>query len=112
MLLGLAMVVCVAVFVISAFLLRARMHRLSVAYEARMKTLEAADVVLMHQREIAAFEAELRDAANDAEVMRRNAALFRLLWPHEYDRAFYTGQRFIAQCSRVVTLASAHQAFP
>jgi hypothetical protein len=39
-------------------------------------------------------------------VMRRNAILFRLLWPEEYDRAFYSGQRLIAQCSRIVTLAS------
>lgn len=106
MLLGVAMVVCIAVFVTCAFVLRARMHRLSVAYETRMKTLEAAEAVLVRQRDLAALEAELKNAAKDAEVMRRNAALFRLLWPHEYDRAFYTGQRFIAQCSRVVTLAS------
>ena len=110
MLLGLTMVVCIAVFVICAFLLRARMHRLSVAYEARMKTLQAAEAVLLQQREIESVETELRCAAKDAEVMRRNAALFRLLWPHEYDRAYYTGQRFIAQCRRIVTLTSAGQA--
>ena len=112
MLIGVAMVVCIAVFVISAFALRARMHRLSVTYEARMKTLEAAEAVLVRQRDVVALETELQNAAKDAEVMRRNAGLFRLLWPHEYDRAFYTGQRFIAQCSRVITLASARQALP
>lgn len=106
------MVVCIAVFVITALALRVRMHRLSVAYEARMKTLQAAEAVLLQQRDIASVESELRDAAKDAEVMRRNAALFRLLWPHEYDRAFYSGQRFIAQCTRIVTLASARQALP
>jgi Tfp pilus assembly protein PilX len=110
MVFGLTMVVCVAVFVVCAFALRARMHRLSVTYEARMKTLQAAEAVLLQQRDIASVETELRTASKDAEVMRRNAALFRLLWPHEYDRAFYSGQRFIAQCSRIVTLASAGQA--
>lgn len=112
MLVGVTMVVCITVFVVSAFALRARMHRLSVTYEARVKTLQAADAVLIHQRDVAALETELRNAAKEAAVMRRNAGLFRLLWPHEYDRAFYTGQRFIAQCSRVITLASVRQALP
>jgi hypothetical protein len=37
--------------------------------------------------------------------MRRNALLFRLLWPHEYDRTFYAGERLIAQSSRLLALA-------
>jgi hypothetical protein len=105
MILGLATIVCIAVFVASAFALRARMHHLSAAYEARAKTLAAAEQVLM-ATDVAAIERELQSVVKDSKVMRSNAVLFRTLWPDEYDRAFYAGQRLIAQCSRIVTLSS------
>lgn len=106
MILGLTTVVCIAVFVVCAFVLRSRMHGLSAAYEARIKTLAAADAVLMAQNDVSHVERELRSVVKDANVMRRNAVLFRTLWPDEYDRAFYAGQRLIAQCTRIVALSS------
>lgn len=81
------------------------MHRLSAAYEARMKTLAAAEAVLLEQGDVTAVEREMRAVAKNAAVMRSNAMLFRLLWPEEYDRAFYAGQRLIAQYTRIVALA-------
>jgi hypothetical protein len=81
------------------------MHHLSAAYEARMKTLAAAEAVLLAQADVAGVERELQSVVKDTDVMRRNAVLFRLLWPHEYDRAFYSGQRLIAQYSRIVALS-------
>lgn len=106
MFVGVTTIVCIVVFVICAFLLRVRMHRLSAVYEARMKTLAAAEAVLLEQGDVSAVERELHSVKKDTTVMRRNAMLFRLLWPEEYDRAFYAGQRLIAQYSRIVALAS------
>jgi hypothetical protein len=87
-------------------MLRTRMHRLSAAYEARIKTLAAAETVLWAQNDVSHVERELQSVVKDANVMRRNAVLFRTLWPDEYDRAFYAGQRLIAQCTRIVALAA------
>lgn len=82
------------------------MHRLSAAYETRMKTLEAAEAVLLARGDVTIVESEMQSVVRDAHVMRRNALLFRSLWPHEYDKAFYAGQRLIAQYSRIVALTS------
>lgn len=106
MFLGVTTVICIAVFVVCAFVLRARMHRLSAAYETRMKTLEAAEAVLLARGDVTIVESEMQSVVRDAHVMRRNALLFRSLWPHEYDKAFYAGQRLIAQYSRIVALTS------
>jgi Tfp pilus assembly protein PilX len=106
MFVGLTTVVCIAVFVVSAFALRIRMHRLSAVYEARIKTLAAAEAVLLEQGDINGVQLELESVVKNTTVMRRNAMLFRLLWPEEYDRAFYTGQRLIAQYTRIVALGS------
>jgi hypothetical protein len=105
MIVGLTTIVCIVVFVVCAFVLRARMHHLSAAYEARMKTLAAAEAVLLQQDDVTTVEREMRAVTKNAAVMRRNAVLFRLLWPEEYDRAFYSGQRLIAQYTRIVALA-------
>lgn len=105
MFLGLTTIVCIVVFVVSAFALRVRMHRLSAVYEAHIKTLAAAEAVLLEQRDLGAVERELQSIVRNTNVMRRNAILFRSLWPDEYDRAFYSGQRLIAQYSRIVALS-------
>jgi hypothetical protein len=78
-------------------------------YEAQMKAMHAAEVVLLSEGtepNVSAIERDIREAAVNAKVMRRNAALFRLLWPHEYDRAFYAGERLIAQSTRLLALTS------
>ena len=106
MVLGLTTVICIVAFVICAFILRMRMHRLSAAYETRMKTLAAAEAVLLQQDNIDRVHHEMQAVINDTKVMRRNAILFRLLWPQEYDRAFYAGQRLIAQYTRLVALTT------
>jgi hypothetical protein len=109
MVLGIAAIVCIVVFVVCAFILRSQMHRLSASYEAQMKALHAAELVLLEQRRrpnIACIEVDMRIVAQTSSVMRRNAGLFRLLWPHEYDRAFYAGERLIALSSRVLALSS------
>lgn len=82
------------------------MHRMSAAYEARMKTLAAAEAALLEQGSIDRVHDEMQAVINNTKVMRRNAMLFRLLWPEEYDRAFYAGQRLIAQYTRLVALTS------
>jgi hypothetical protein len=68
--------------------------------------LAAAEAVLLEQGDVHAVERELQHVVKNAKVMRQNAVLFRLLWPEEYDRAFYSGQRLIAQYSRIVALTS------
>ena len=80
------------------------MHRMSAAYETRIKTLAAAEAVLLAQGDATNVEREMQSVVKDSKVMRRNAVLFRSLWPHEYDRAFYSGQRLIAQYTRIVAL--------
>lgn len=85
------------------------MHRLSALYEAQTKALLAAELVLLDggsQPDVQALERRIAAATRHARVMRRNAALFRLLWPEEYDRAFYSAQRLIAQSSRLAALSS------
>jgi hypothetical protein len=108
MLLGLVSIACIVIFVVCAFLLRERMCTLLAIYEAQTKAMMAAEVVLLSegkQPNVRALEHDIREAATNAAVMRRNALLFRLLWPHEYDRTFYAGERLIAQSSRLLALA-------
>jgi hypothetical protein len=109
MALGIATIVCIVAFVVSAFALRLRMYRLSAVYEAQTKALLAAEFALQAggaQPDTRALEQHIAKAARHARVMRRNAMLFRLLWPEEYDRAFYAAQRLIAQSSRLAALSS------
>jgi hypothetical protein len=106
MFVGVTTVVCIVAFVVSAFALRVRMHRLSAVYEAKIKTLAAAEAVFLQQGDVEAVEREMQHVVKNTRVMRQNAVLFRLLWPEEYDRAFYSGQRLIAQYSRIVALTS------
>lgn len=109
MVLGITTIVCIAVFVVSAFALRYRMHELSAIYEAETAALLAAEVVLLDggaPPDVREIERKIRSAAEHSRVMRRNAALFRLLWPEEYDRTFRAAQRLIAQSSRMAALAS------
>jgi len=104
---GIATIVCIVAFVTCAFVLRARMHHLSATYEAQTKALQAAELVLREERlNLERIEMQMRSVRRRSHVMRRNAVLFRLLWPHEYDAAFYAGERLIAQSSRILTLAS------
>lgn len=98
---------CVLVFILCAFMLRARMRHLHAIYETRMRTLIAAELVLLNeglQPDIDGVERELEEAAGNCAVMKRHETLFRLLWPHEFDCAFYSGQRVVAQASRVAAL--------
>jgi hypothetical protein len=109
MFLGLISIACIVLFVICAFLLRERMRTLSAVYEAQMKAMMAAELVLLNegrQPNLGALERDIREAATNAAVMRRNAVLFRTLWPEEYDSASYAGERLIAQSSRLLALAS------
>ncbi len=107
MVLDIAAIVCIVAFVICAFVLRARMHHLSAVYEAQTKALQAAELVLREQRpNLESIELQMQNVRRRSHIMRRNAMLFRLLWPHEYDAAFYAGERLIAQSSRLLTLAS------
>jgi|SRR5579884_1897128 len=109
MFLGLAAIACIVVFVVCAFLLRTRMSALCAIYEARTKAMTAAEAVLLTQGKqpnVDDIERGIFEATMNANVMRQNAMLFRLLWPHEYDRAFYAGERLIAQSSRLLALAS------
>jgi hypothetical protein len=109
MFVGLLSIICIVVFVVCAFLLRERMSTLGEIYEAQTKAMMAAEMVLISQGKqpnVNALERDMREAATNAAVMRRNAGLFRLLWPHEYDRAFYAGERLIAQSSRLLALTS------
>jgi len=104
---------CVVAFVAAAFLLRARMRRLHAVYQIRLQTLLAAEIVLLHEGKVpdtALLERQIADAVKNSGVMRRNAPLFRLLWPEEFDRALYTGERVVAQGSRVSALAKRTQA--
>lgn len=99
---------CVIAFVAIAFLLRARMSRLNVLYETRLHTLMAAEIVLLHEGRapnVADVERQIRDAVQTSSVMRKNASLFRSLWPEEFDGAFYGAQRVIAQGGRILTLS-------
>lgn len=107
MFLGLVSIACIVVFVVCAFLLRERMRTLCAIYEAQTKAMMAAEAVLLSQGKqpnVGALERDVREAAVNAAVMRRNAMLFRTLWPHEYDTAFYAGERLIAQSSRLLAL--------
>lgn len=71
-----------------------------------MKTLAAAEAALLQQGDIDTVHNEMQAVINNTKVMRKNSMLFRLLWPEEYDRAFYSGQRLIAQYTRLVALTS------
>jgi len=109
MVLGVATIVCIVAFVICAFLVRWQLHALSVVYETRMKTLHAAEIAMLgaHGRpDFSEIERHIENAAESSAVLRKHAVLFRLLWPHEYERAFYAGERFIAQASRIAALGS------
>jgi hypothetical protein len=109
MALGLISIACVVIFVACAFLLRRRMESLGYVYEAQLKAMAAAELVLLsdgnrlNMREI---ERDSREAAANAAVMRKHKTLFRLLWPHEYDRAYYSGERLIAQSRRLLAISS------
>ena len=81
------------------------MQRLAAVYEARTKVLLAVELT-QEQIDAAALELEIARASQNSRVMRRHEELFRLLWPQEYDRAFYGAQRFIAQSSRTIALRS------
>jgi len=105
--LGVTAGACVVVFVAAAFLLRARMRRLHVIYQTRLHTLLAAELALLHEGaspDTASLERQIAEAIKNANVMRKHAPLFRLLWPDEFDRALYTGERLIAQASRMSAL--------
>ena len=107
-LLSVVAVFCIVAFVVCAFALRARMSRLHVLYETQTKTLQAAELVLLQSGggpDVERIEREIHAAVQNAHVMRKNAALFRLLWPAEYESAFFAGERLIAQASRVVALS-------
>lgn len=109
MLLGIATIVCIVVFVICAFALRYRMHTLSAVYEAETKALFAAELAVREggmPLDPRRLERGVREAARHARVMRANAVLFRLLWPQEYDRAFYAAQRLLAQSTHLASLGS------
>ncbi|HEV3153522.1 MAG TPA: hypothetical protein VGZ02_06950 [Candidatus Baltobacteraceae bacterium] len=100
--------VCVVAFIGVAFVLRGRMKRLHAVYETRLHTLLAAEIVLLHEGrspDVDDIEREIRQAVQNSAVMKKNAQLFRLLWPSEFDKAFYSGERVIAQASRIVALA-------
>jgi hypothetical protein len=98
MFLSLLTLVCATAFIACTILLRIRMHRLSVVYESRMRSHADAD--------IARLEREIADAARHAKVMQRNEMLFRLLWPHEYDRALSAAQHYIARTSSAIAIAT------
>lgn len=108
MILSSAAALCIVAFVSCAFVLRARMIRLHEVYETRIHALHEAERSIAAQVYPSAddLEAQIRGAAGNAAVMRKNATLFRLLWPREYDSAFYAGERLIAQASRVAALSS------
>lgn len=101
MALGIVTLACIAVFVACAFALRARMKRLSQTYELRMQVLAEIEI------DAAGLGREVEAAEANERTMRRNETLFRLLWPHEYDRAIYTAQHYIARSNRELALAAA-----
>ena len=109
MFVGLLSIACIVVFAVCAFALRERMCTLCAIYEAQTKAIHAAEIVLLSQGKqpnLEQVERDIREATSNARVMRANAGLFRLLWPHEYDRAFYAGERVIAQSSRLPALTT------
>jgi 2-iminoacetate synthase ThiH len=109
MFIGISSIACIVIFVVCAFLLRERMSTLCAIYEAQSKAMHAAEIVLLSQGtrpNVQQIERDVREAAANSQVMRRNAGLFRLLWPNEYDRAFYAGERLIAQSSRLLALTT------
>ncbi len=108
MILDSAAALCILAFAACAFVLRAQMLHLRRLYEVRTQALLEAEVAIAAARvypNVQYVEAQIHSAARNASVMKKNALLFRLLWPQEYDGAFYAGERLIAQASRLSALS-------
>jgi hypothetical protein len=109
MFLALTTLVCIVAFAICALLLKQAFRRMLARYAELQERLTAHESALLVRAQDQTFERvhrEIDAIADERRVLQRNIALFRFLFPAEYDRAVYAGDRIIAQYRRLIALST------